>query len=392
MKENKKSFLPKTALKWNTEHNKLSAIALLLFAAVAVVYLANTFMSMWEPDTFYPGPGVTSTAKLSDWNPTLKDTAGDTDVYFLKGEEEGGTILVLGGTHANEPAGVLSATYLLENAQPKQGTVIVIPQTNASGFTCTDPQEAAPMTYTLKTENGERTFRYGSRATNPIYQWPDPDIYVHATSGQKLSGSETRNLNRTYPGRTDGTFTEQISYAVTSLIKEYDVDITIDLHEASPEYPNINSVVAHENAEMVAATAAIFLPLEGMDISVEKSPTKLHGLTHRELGDYTDTLALLMETSNPAQGRLRGATNEQLVITGVDKYYYLAGQYGRLYVDFTEAGHPLSQRVARHITAVNAMVSAYNDLAMGEPIDMGELASYDELCDGLYDILIAAQK
>ena len=42
----------------------------------------------------------------------------------------------------------------------------------------------------------------------------EPKIYVHASSGQRLSGSETRNINRSYPGRTDGTFTEKMSYGV----------------------------------------------------------------------------------------------------------------------------------------------------------------------------------
>ena len=42
---------------------------------------------------------------------------------------------------------------------------------------------------------------------------------MHASSGQKLSGSETRNLNRAYPGRPDGTFTEKVAYAITSLIR-----------------------------------------------------------------------------------------------------------------------------------------------------------------------------
>lgn len=379
----KRSFLPKSALKLNTKHNVLSACILLVLCAVAVVCLASQFKTMWVEDVFYPGEGVTRQTTLSEWCPALAGTAGDTDVYILEGAQPGGTLLVLGGTHANEPAGVLAATYFLENLVPEQGTVIVIPETNASGFTCTDPQEAAPMFYTLDTPTGERSFRYGSRATNPIYQWPDPDIYVHASSGQRLSGSETRNLNRTYPGRADGTFTELISLAVTELIRAESVDMTVDLHEASPEYPNINSVVAHENAEMTASFAAIELELEGMKISVEKSPLSLHGLTHRELGDYTDTLALLMETSNPAQGRLRGATNAHLVVTGQDKYYFRAGQYGRLYVDFTENGHPISQRVARHVTAVNALVSAYDELGIGEPIVLGDIASYDELCSSL---------
>lgn len=89
---------------------------------------------------------------------------------------------------------------LIENAQPEAGTLYVIPRTNNSAFTCTDPQEGAPMRFTIDTPNGERWFRFGSRATNPIHQWPDPEIYVHASSGQRLSGSETRNINRSTRG------------------------------------------------------------------------------------------------------------------------------------------------------------------------------------------------
>ena len=84
------------------------------------------------------------------------------------------------------------------------------------------------MRFTIDTPNGERWFRFGSRATNPIHQWPDPEIYVHASSGQRLSGSETRNINRSYPGRTDGTFTEKMSYGVTQLIEQEGIDITVD--------------------------------------------------------------------------------------------------------------------------------------------------------------------
>lgn len=105
----------------------------------------------------------------------------------------------------------------------------------------------------------------------------------------------------------------------------------MDLHEASPEYPTINTIVAHQDALSLGSQALINMQLEGMSIGLEPSPENLHGLTHRELGDYTDTLALLMETSNPSQGRLRGKTDENLVVTGQDKYYLKAAGYGRLY-------------------------------------------------------------
>ena len=356
-----------------------TASILCLLAAAVIVYLGVTFTSMWKDQPIYPGPGVTEVQMLSDYNPALKGTNGDTKIYVLDSGVPGASILVLGGTHPNEPSGVVAAVTLVENCRPKAGVLYVIPRTNHSAFTCTDPQEGAPMFFTIATPGGDRTFRFGSRATNPIDQWPDSDVYVHRTSGQTLSGSETRNLNRAYPGSNTGTFTERVTYGLTEFIKANDVKITVDLHEASPEYPTINAIVAHQDAMELASWAAMDMQLEGMKISIEASPTNLHGLSHRELGDFTNTLATLMETANASQGRLRGRTDADLVVTGVDRYYYLAGQYGALYVDFPETGIPIDERVARHICGIQQLCGAYNELGNGLTVDLGDLPSYREI-------------
>lgn len=357
----------------------LTASLLCLLAVGAIVYLALQFTSMWQDEPIYPGPGVTEKQMLSDYNPELKGTNGDTEIYVLDSGVPGASILVLGGTHPNEPSGVVAAVALIETCAPKTGVMYVIPRANHSAFTCTDPQEAAPMFYTVQTAGGERTFRFGSRATNPIDQWPDSDVYVHRTSGQTLSGSETRNLNRAYPGSNSGTFTERVTYGITEFIKQNNVSITVDLHEASPEYPTINAIVAHQDAIELASWASMDMQMEGMTISIEASPTNLHGLSHRELGDYTDTLAVLMETANASQGRLRGRTDADLVVTGQDHYYYLAGKYGALYVDFPETGIPLDVRVARHICGVEQLCNAYNELSGTDTLDLGDLPSYSEI-------------
>ena len=356
-----------------------TASLLCLLAAAIIVYLGVTFTAMWQDQPIYPGPGVTEVRMLSDYNPALKGTHGDTEIYVLDSGNPGASILVLGGTHPNEPSGVVAAVTLIENCQPKTGVLYVIPRANHSAFTCTDPQEGAPMFFTIATPGGDRTFRFGSRATNPIDQWPDSDVYVHRTSGQTLSGSETRNLNRAYPGSNTGTFTERVTYGLTEFIKKNDVKITVDLHEASPEYPTINAIVAHQDAMELASWAAMDMQLEGMKISIEASPTNLHGLSHRELGDFTDTMATLMETANASQGRLRGRTSADLVVTGVDHYYYLAGQYGALFVDFPETGIPIDERVARHICGIEQLCSAYNELGNELSIDLGDLPSYREI-------------
>ena len=157
-----------------------TASLLCLLAAAIIVYLGVTFTSMWQDQPIYPGPGVTEVRMLSDYNPALKGTHGDTEIYVLDSGNPGASILVLGGTHPNEPSGVVAAVTLIENCQPKTGVLYVIPRANHSAFTCTDPQEGAPMFFTIATPGGDRTFRFGSRATNPIDQWPDSDVYVQS--------------------------------------------------------------------------------------------------------------------------------------------------------------------------------------------------------------------
>ena len=122
-------------MKIEVKKSWLSALILLALAAAAIVYLAGQFLSMREVEPIYPGPGVTEIKMLSDWYPGLEGTAGDTEVYVLEGEQEGDSMLVLGGTHPNEPSGLVAAVLLIENAQPEAGTLYVIPRTNNSAFT-----------------------------------------------------------------------------------------------------------------------------------------------------------------------------------------------------------------------------------------------------------------
>ena len=367
----------------------LTASLLCVFVAVMVVVLGISFRSMKEAEPIYPGPGVTGQEMLSKYCPNLKGTAGDTEIYILDSGVPGASMLVLGGTHPNEPSGFISAISLIETVKPVSGILYVIPRANASAFTCNDPQEGSPQRFTIQTAGGERWFRFGSRATNPIDQWPDSEVYVHASSGQTLSGSEIRNLNRAYPGREDGTLTERVAYGITQFIKQHNVTITVDLHEASPEYTTVNAIVAHEDA-MDLATLSIWELEDVMKISVEASPKNLHGLTHRELGDYTDTLALLMETANASQGRLHGTVSAEMVVSGQDKFYYRAGQYGALTVDYPETGIGMSERCARHISALNEFCKSYDGPA--GTIDLGEMPSYKEIITNGIGAYLASPK
>jgi predicted deacylase len=356
-----------------------SGVIALVGAGLIAILAAGDFRAMVEADGIIQGPGVTQSVPLSAYLRQLSSTPGDTPVYFLDGPKRGGTMLVLGGTHGDETAGYLAAVVLVEQARAQTGRLIVVPRANASGFTHNVAQEGHPQRLSIRTDHGARAFTCGARVTNPVHQWPDPQVYTLAGSGQTLSGIETRNLNRAYPGRPDGTLTERIAYAITTLIRREKVDLAIDLHEASPEYPVVNTIVAHERAMDLAALVNMNLQAAGITIGLEASPRNLHGLSHREWGDATQTLAVLMETTNPAQGRLRGRTGADLVILGQDRFYARAARRNKLPVPFPDSGWPLEVRVARHLAGVAEFAKCLAELWPEKSVVLQEVPEYQSM-------------
>lgn len=357
-----------------------TAAGLLILGAAAGIQAGRAFLSMRPAEPLRPGPGLTRRTLLSEYLPVLAGTAGDTDVYIFEGREAGGTVLVTGGTHPNEPAGYVSAVVLIENLRAVKGKVIVIPRANASGFTCNDPQEANPQRFTVETARGPRTFRLGSRLTNPVHQWPDPTLYENP-AGQMLSASEVRNLNRCYPGRPRGYLTERVAYGIMQLIREEKVDLGIDLHESAPEYPVINAIVSHDASAELAALAQMSLQSEGLEFRLEGSPPNLRGLSHREWGDAAGIKAVLIETPNPVQGRLKGRTTASLVVDGKDKAYLKAARLGRLFVPYDEKGAPLSERVARHLAGIEAVLRALAELEPEKAVGLEGLPAWRRILD-----------
>ena len=357
--------------------SRIRALAISI-AAVAVAGASGwIFWSMREPEPIVAGPGVTGQRMLSAVEPSLAGGPGDTPVYELAGDKPGGVMMILGGTHPQEIAGMLAAVLVIENVRVRQGRLIVVPQANRSGFTHTDPMEAYLHSYEIATPAGPRWFRVGMRLTNPTDQWPDPDVFVHAPSGERMVGHETRNLNRNHPGLPGGWLTARVSHALTGLAK--DASLVLDLHEAQPEYPVINMMVAHEHAFETAATAVAGMQARRIPISLSASPKNLHGLSHREFGDYTNAEAVLTESANPAMGRFRGRTSEELVVEGRDANYVRAARLKRLFVSFDDQGWPLKTRVARHLAAIEELLNAYNELHPETPIEVENIPAYKDV-------------
>ena len=365
--------------------SKLTATLMVVFTLAITAVSGQSYLKMR-----YPEPGIDRVVPadgfehrmLSDWFPDLAGTPGDADIYVQEGEEPGGTMLVLGGTHANEPAGFMAAVVMLETADVKRGRLIIAPYANPMARTHTFPQDAHPQTFSFTTPNGtQRTFRFGARITNPVNEWPNPDIYIHPASGQTMAGIERSNLNRAHPGVADGGPTERLAHGYMQLIKQEKVDLAIDIHEAAPEYPVVDALVAHERAMELAAIVAMELEFEDVPIRLEPSPTNLRGLNHREWGDNADVLAVLLETCNASHGRFRGKTDVELILTGEDKAYEKAAGLGRLFVSWESFDKRFEERVARHVTTVRVLAENLEYVRDGKGLTIEGLPAYQELSE-----------
>jgi hypothetical protein len=288
-----------------------------------------------------PGPGVTAIRRLSSYLPSLTNTPGDAFVYFLEGSEPGGTVLVAGGTHANEIAGVIAATVLIEHATVAKGRLIVIPHANNSAATYPDPTRKVPSSYTIKTASGERHFRYGARLTDPEHQGAeDPVRFRNPKSTESLPGQEARNLDRAYPGRSDGNLTERIAWAILQVLKTESVKVAFDLHESPPDSRLAWMIVAHPKSLDLAALAILDLDASGVGMKLERSSETFRGLSHREWGDATEAHAFLFETPNPGMAKSTA---------GVDVV--------------NDRKHPLSRRVGMQLSSFLAVLEAYDGVA-----------------------------
>lgn len=156
------------------------------------------------------------------WQSHLKITEDySIPVYGLCGEESGKTLVITAGVHGCEYVGVQTARKLWKSlkCEEMKGQVIILPLINAEGF-YEGAKQIVPM-------DGE-------------------------------------NLNRMFPGKKDGSLTEQIAYTIEKEIYPC-ADFLIDLHGGDSNevmtplvfFP----IAAKEHVNKVAGEAAKRLPV-----------------------------------------------------------------------------------------------------------------------------------
>jgi predicted deacylase len=307
------------------------------------------------------GPGVTRVEKLSKYCDGLKGTMADTHVFWLEGKEQGGKMLIIDNTHSNEPAAMLTALIFLENAVIEKGTLIIIPQFNNSGSRGTRPGDGYPLYFKIPTEWGAKKFRMGNRDATPLEQWPDPDVYIHYPDKQLLSYLDIRNTNRTWPGRPDGELMEKVTFAAMEILRNEKVDLALDVHGAETMFPVTNCIVAPEKSVRIATMATLTVKAtEGFDNHVEPSPQGFRGLSHREIGDYSDTLPFLLEAPIPFLDQPTGPKTEKLLLDGKDPFLLKLAKQKMLFVPYDETGWPMAKRVGQHCSIIQEIAKQYS--------------------------------
>lgn len=354
---------------------KKSLIVKIIVLALALVLALLAGIEFWQlrhyKETIVASEDLTEVKWFSDYVPSLKNTWMDTPVFIFDSGVEGGTVFICGCPHPYEPASTMAAYLMIENLKVETGKVIIVPRANYSGSTEGMVGDAYPMFFHVSSDWGISKYRIGDRYTNPLDQWPDPFTYINYPSGQNLAYQDIRNLNRTYPGRENGTITERAAYAVMEIIRQEHVDIAIDMHEAEILYPVTSTYVAPskvldrekflETGEMEyyepEKSSLDVAMMAGMNISDQflmksaSSPNTLHGLSHREWADWSDSLTFLMETPEIFIDKITGPRTEALMTEGKDEFLQKVTDKGLTYFPYDmEFGTPMWYRTGRHLT------------------------------------------
>ena len=358
----------------------VKAVLVLLF----LVFLVQGGLRLYRHRHFevpvVAGPGLTRVARLSDFGPGLKGTMADTPVYFLEGKEPGGKAILFSNTHANEPEGLLAALLILENAVVDKGSLILIPQFNHSAGRNTRPGDGYPLYFEIPTDWGKKKFRMGNRDASPLDQWPDPDVYIHYPDRQLLSYIDARNANRTWPGRPDGPLMEKVTFAAMEIMRGQKVDIAIDIHGAETMFPVTNCIVAPDKSNRIATMAALTVKAkEGFDSHVEPSPTGFRGLSHREIGDFSETLPFLLEAPIPFLDQPTGPKTEKFLLDGKDPFLLSLAQKKKLFVPYDASSWPLEKRVGQHCSVILEILRQYSKKNPDRSILVRDIPRYAEL-------------
>lgn len=153
----------------------------------------------------------------------LSGTLYETKAHYYSSNKEGFRVAIVGGIHGDEIAGWTAAEKLVSE-NPFFGEVLLIPRLN---FLATELRQ-----------------RYPGAGNKGLYN----EVQYH-------------DINRVFPGKEDGTITEQIAYEVVKVINEFNPEYVIDLHESLRSYsdpnPRLGDEVIYSNSKSAGVALQI---------------------------------------------------------------------------------------------------------------------------------------
>ena len=206
-----------------------------------------------------------------------------TDLYVMESGKPGPVVLIVGGVHGNETAGYKAARQLC-SFRPSKGTLLVIPEANQL-----------------------------------------------AIAAKKRVASGQADLNRAFPSTKTGSANGVLAKSILQVIKDYQVDWVMDLHEGI-DYSKSSSSTS-------VGQSLIYYP----ESDTKTIGTSIVSSLNKNILTYSKQFSLLRY---PAKGSLARAAS---VTVGANSFIFE-----------TCSKETLSKRVNNHLTAANSLFRYLN--------------------------------
>jgi len=173
---------------------------------------------------------------------------------------------------------------------------------------------------------------------------------------------------------------ERVTYAAMELLRRDKVDVAIDMHGAETMFPVTNCIVAPEKSARIATiTSMTVKAVEGFDNHVEPSPGNFRGLSHREIGDFSDTLPFLLEAPIPFLDQPTGPKTVKLMMDGKDPFLLSLSRKKKLFVPYDENGWSMDKRAGQHTSVALEILKQFSKKYPERAIRLSGVPRYAEI-------------
>ncbi|HEX9971812.1 MAG TPA: succinylglutamate desuccinylase, partial [bacterium] len=175
---------------------------------------------------------------------------------------------------------------------------------------------------------------------------------------------------------------ERVTFAAMQLMKQEQVDVAVDIHGAETMFPVTNCIVAPEKSMDIATmTSMTVTAMEGFENHVEPSPQGFRGLSHREIADYSDTMAFLLGAPLPFLDQPTGPKTLDLLLNGKDLFLLSLAKQKKLFVPYDESGWPIEKRVGQHCSVSLEIMNQFSMMTPDKEILVSNVPRYAEVVE-----------